>query len=146
MNVYYCYGDNTVDTMIYPRLKLKSEVFANVLDGKQTEFTIDNEETQQAAMSEEDKKRMMTKEARLIEKALTFEDVKKFQQTNIQDFFFSNSAAQSTAPNTVVPEEQPTQTELPEVPEEEERDWDRPPTPPLAQASNVSDDEKQDIE
>jgi len=43
-------------------------------------------------MSEDDKKRVMTKEARLIEKALTFEDVKKFQQTNIQDFFFSNSA------------------------------------------------------
>lgn len=30
--------------MIYPRLKLKSEVFANVLDGKQTEFKIDNDE------------------------------------------------------------------------------------------------------
>lgn len=44
VNVYYCYGENTVDTMIYPRLKLKSEVFANVLDGKQTEFKIDNDE------------------------------------------------------------------------------------------------------
>ena len=33
VNVYYCYGDNTVDGMIYPRLKLKSEVFANILDG-----------------------------------------------------------------------------------------------------------------
>jgi|LauGreDrversion4_2_1035121.scaffolds.fasta_scaffold176070_2 hypothetical protein len=63
--------------MIYPRLKLKSEVFANVLDGKQTEFTIDNEDNSQI-VSEEDKKRLMTKEARLIEKALTFEDVKKF--------------------------------------------------------------------
>ena len=30
--------------MIYPRLKLKSEVFANVLDGKQTEFQIENED------------------------------------------------------------------------------------------------------
>jgi hypothetical protein len=30
--------------MIYPRLKLKSEVFANVLDGKNTEFTIENED------------------------------------------------------------------------------------------------------
>ena len=38
------YGDNTVDAMIYPRLKLKSEVFANVLDGKQTEFKMDNED------------------------------------------------------------------------------------------------------
>ena len=30
--------------MIYPRLKLKSEVFANVLDGTRTEFTIENED------------------------------------------------------------------------------------------------------
>jgi hypothetical protein len=43
VNVYYCYGDGTVDSMIYPRLKLKSEVFANVLDGKQTEFQIEND-------------------------------------------------------------------------------------------------------
>ena len=28
--------------MIYPRLKLKSEVFANVVDGKGTDFRIDN--------------------------------------------------------------------------------------------------------
>ena len=34
VNVYYLYGENTVDALIYPRLKLKSEVFANVLDGK----------------------------------------------------------------------------------------------------------------
>ena len=54
VNVYYLFGENTVDAMIYPRLKLKSEVFANVLDGKQTEFRIENEDeqekpTQQAA-------------------------------------------------------------------------------------------------
>jgi hypothetical protein len=30
--------------MIYPRLKLKSEVFANILDGKGTEFIVDNDE------------------------------------------------------------------------------------------------------
>ena len=30
--------------MIYPRLKLKSEVFANVLDGKQTDFKLDGDE------------------------------------------------------------------------------------------------------
>lgn len=44
MNVYYLYGENTVDTMIYPRLKLKSEVYANILDGKETEFKIEGEE------------------------------------------------------------------------------------------------------
>ena len=30
--------------MIYPRLKLKSEVFASILDGKGTEFIVDNDE------------------------------------------------------------------------------------------------------
>ncbi len=44
MNVYYLFGENTVDALIYPRLKLKSEVFANVLDGKTTEFRIENDE------------------------------------------------------------------------------------------------------
>jgi len=38
------FGENTVDALIYPRLKLKSEVFANVLDGKTTEFRIENDE------------------------------------------------------------------------------------------------------
>jgi hypothetical protein len=93
--VYYCYGENTVDTMIYPRLKLKSEVFANVLDGKQTEFKIDNEEEEkqqfvEAINDEDDKRKTMNKEARLIEKAISYEDQKKFQQTNISDFFFSH--------------------------------------------------------
>ena len=32
--------------MIYPRLKLKSEVFASILDGKETDFTIENEENE----------------------------------------------------------------------------------------------------
>jgi len=43
VNVYYLFGENTIDTMIYPRLQLKSEVFASVLDGKQTDFMIDND-------------------------------------------------------------------------------------------------------
>ena len=44
VNVYYLFGENTVDAMIYPRLKLKSEVFASILDGKKTEFKIDGED------------------------------------------------------------------------------------------------------
>jgi SWI/SNF-related matrix-associated actin-dependent regulator 1 of chromatin subfamily A len=44
VNVYYCYGEQTVDQMIYPRLKLKSEVFSNILDGARTEFIVDNDE------------------------------------------------------------------------------------------------------
>lgn len=43
VNVYYCYGENTVDQMIYPRLRLKSEVFSNILDGKNTEFIVQND-------------------------------------------------------------------------------------------------------
>ncbi len=45
MNVYYLFGENTLDAMIYPRLKLKSEVFANVVDGKTTtDFHIEHED------------------------------------------------------------------------------------------------------
>ena len=42
----------------------------------------------------------MTKEAKLIEKALNFEDQKKFQQTNIQDFFFSSGGVQGSNAST----------------------------------------------
>jgi hypothetical protein len=45
VNVYYLFGENTLDAMIYPRLKLKSEVFANVVDGKATtDFHIEHED------------------------------------------------------------------------------------------------------
>lgn len=57
--------------MIYPRLKLKSEVFANILDGKQTEFNIENDEDVPLPqdVSEEDAKRL-EKEAKLIERTI----------------------------------------------------------------------------
>ena len=57
--------------MIYPRLKLKSEVFANILDGKQTEFSIENDEELPIAeeLTEEDAKRL-EKEAKLIERTI----------------------------------------------------------------------------
>lgn len=51
--------------MIYPRLKLKSEVFANVLDGKQTEFKIDNEDEEAKAngvIEDEETRKRITKE------------------------------------------------------------------------------------
>ena len=41
--MYYLIGENTLDAMIYPRLKFKSEVFANVIDGCGTGFTLENE-------------------------------------------------------------------------------------------------------
>lgn len=44
VNIYYLFGENTVDAMIYPRLKLKSEVAANIMDGKASSFTMDNED------------------------------------------------------------------------------------------------------
>jgi SWI/SNF-related matrix-associated actin-dependent regulator of chromatin subfamily A-like protein 1 len=52
VNVYYLFGEETVDAVIYPRLKLKSEVFASVLDGARTEFTMleDNDEEVQVTM------------------------------------------------------------------------------------------------
>ena len=31
---YYLYGEDTIDSLIYPRLRLKSEVIATVVDGK----------------------------------------------------------------------------------------------------------------
>ena len=43
VNVYYLIGENTLDAMIYPRLKLKSEVFSNIVDGCQSSYTLENE-------------------------------------------------------------------------------------------------------
>ena len=104
VNVYYLYGENTVDAMIYPRLKLKSEVFANILDGKKTEFTIENDEEvpEQEEPSEEDQKRL-EKEAKLIERTIVQDENSRMQQTNISDFFFGSghsSSKASTAANT----------------------------------------------
>jgi SWI/SNF-related matrix-associated actin-dependent regulator 1 of chromatin subfamily A len=31
---YYMYGEDTLDSLIYPRLRLKSEVISNCVDGK----------------------------------------------------------------------------------------------------------------
>ena len=45
VSVYYLYGEDTIDALIYPRLKLKSAVIANVVDGKTTDDTFKIEET-----------------------------------------------------------------------------------------------------
>lgn len=51
MNIYYLFGESTIDQMIYPRLKNKSEVFSNVLDGAlRGEFRIENEDEKTNAM------------------------------------------------------------------------------------------------
>lgn len=43
VNVYYLIGENTLDAMIYPRLKLKSEVFSNIVDGCKSNYILENE-------------------------------------------------------------------------------------------------------
>ncbi len=41
--MYYLIGENTLDAMIYPRLKLKSEVFSSIMDGTNANFKLENE-------------------------------------------------------------------------------------------------------
>ena len=100
VNVYYLFGENTVDAMIYPRLKLKSEVFANVLDGKKTEFVVENEDDmekygEQGVEENEEMQKVYLKEARLIEKQMGKEEQSKFAQTSVKDFFYNGSSKQS---------------------------------------------------
>lgn len=83
VNVYYLFGEETVDAMIYPRLKLKSEVFASVLDGKRTEFTVENDEDEvqvtmgpQQAKEAEEMGKLAAKEAKMVERAMNLEPVK----------------------------------------------------------------------
>ena len=45
VTVYYLYGEDTIDSLIYPRLRLKSEVIANVVDGKSDDETFKIQET-----------------------------------------------------------------------------------------------------
>lgn len=51
--------------MIYPRLKLKSEVFANILDGKGTEFIVDNDEQTGEVLDEAEKRKLEKEETRM---------------------------------------------------------------------------------
>ena len=79
--------------MIYPRLKLKSEVFANVLDGGTTEFTVENEDDMEKLGAKgmeqnEEMQKIYQREAKLIQKTMEAEDKNKFQQTTVKDFFF----------------------------------------------------------
>lgn len=39
VTIYYMYGEDTIDNLIYPRLRLKSEVIATVVDGCQEDKT-----------------------------------------------------------------------------------------------------------
>lgn len=58
----------------------------------------------------------MSKEARLIEKAMSFDEQRKFQQTNIQDFFFSSggngSTIASNEPSLMISDSQLNSTQM----------------------------------
>ena len=100
VNVYYLFGENTLDAMIYPRLKLKSEVFANVVDGKGTDFRIENEDEarQQIQRKFEERKnngKVMQKFEK-ISQQIQLQQGLEMQQTNISDFFFVKCKSQST--------------------------------------------------
>lgn len=95
--------------MIYPRLKLKSEVFSSVLDGSSIgEFRIDNEDERtanrlNAKLKEKQDNNALTKKYENISKK-TEERLKKeeqmkeegiqVRQQNISDFFFVESISQ----------------------------------------------------
>lgn len=131
--------------MIYPRLKLKSEVFANILDGARTEFILENDEKYEINDAAE-KRKIEREESRM--KRLGGGDNKAFQQTCLNDFFFGNGQSSSSISTTVdsnslnivnvieetklsEPEEESEVIEL-MAPYKEPDFIDRPPTPPLA--------------
>ena len=87
-----------MDQMIYPRLKLKSEVFANILDGQRTEFVVDNDEQPGEVLDEAEKRRIEREESRM--KKLMGTD-KAFQQTSLSDFFFGNGQSSSGTAQTM---------------------------------------------
>lgn len=51
--------------MIYPRLKLKSEVFANILDGARTEFVLENDDLPNEIIEESEKRKIEREEFRM---------------------------------------------------------------------------------
>ncbi|CDW72220.1 snf2 family n-terminal domain containing protein [Stylonychia lemnae] len=103
VNVYYLFGENTLDAMIYPRLKLKSEVFANVVDGKGTDFRIDNEDEAREQINKQiQEKKNNTKSIQKFEKISNqVAEASNFdmQQTNISDFFFVKNKVSSKVKN-----------------------------------------------
>ena len=118
VNVYYLYGECTLDHLIYPRLKLKSEVIANWLDGEENNFEIENidkddenEEQRKLEREQHEERKRIKKEESLkkqlqkIGKVVGDSEDLAFQQTNISDFFFlknkkgNNNLKQIPLPN-----------------------------------------------
>ena len=101
VNVYYLYGEWTLDHLIYPRLKLKSEVIANCLDGEENNFEIENidkddenEEQRKIEREKREERKRIKKEESLrkqmqkVDRVVGDSEDLSFQQTNISDFFF----------------------------------------------------------
>jgi len=38
VNIYYLFGESTLDEIIYPMISLKSSIISNTLDGQKSEF------------------------------------------------------------------------------------------------------------
>lgn len=96
VNIYYLFGESTIDTLIYPRLKLKSEVFSSILDGATVgDFRIENErdKNRQLHKKEQQLKQMessLSKKYENMSKQIQSNESKlqSERQLNINDFFF----------------------------------------------------------
>lgn len=60
--------------MIYPRLKLKSEVFANIVDGTSTDFQLQNEYDYESLKHFESMEKKKKSESRQLKK---YEEINK---------------------------------------------------------------------
>lgn len=40
MNIYYLFGEDTLDEILFPMINFKSHIIANTLDGQKTDFKI----------------------------------------------------------------------------------------------------------
>ena len=53
VTVYYLCAENTIDHLIYPRLRLKSQVICTVIDGKTADDTFQEDDAKTTVISEE---------------------------------------------------------------------------------------------
>ncbi|CAI2378561.1 unnamed protein product [Moneuplotes crassus] len=89
VNVYYLVARNTVDDMIYPRLKLKSTVISSALDGKENPFIL-RRDGEKPRVYDKDKKVKDHYIKRFNKLSKSIDPTGK-EQSNISDFFFSNA-------------------------------------------------------
>ena len=56
VNIYYLYGKETLDEIIFPMINLKSTVVANTLDGSNTDFKIKSKRKAPESLSQTSQK------------------------------------------------------------------------------------------